>query len=74
MERYQDAFYSPLLSDWSNFENWQDKGSKTATERANGIWKQLLKEYEKPPIDPAVEEELAAYVDKRKEEIARTGE
>ena len=25
--RYEKAFYSPFLSDWSNFENWQKRGS-----------------------------------------------
>jgi trimethylamine--corrinoid protein Co-methyltransferase len=74
LERYETAFYTPLLSDWRNFETWRDMGSKTATERANGIWKQLLGEYEKPPIDPAIEEELQAYVARRKQEIAETGE
>ncbi len=71
LDRYETAFYSPILSDWRNFEAWQDDGARTATERANAIWKQLLAEYEKPPIDPAVEEELEAYVARRKEEIAR---
>ncbi len=74
LERYETAFYTPLLSDWRNFETWRDTGSKTATERANGIWKQLLAEYEKPPIDPAIEEELQAYIARRKQEIAETGE
>ncbi len=74
LERYENAFYTPMLSDWRNFETWRDDGARTATGRANLIWKQLLAEYEKPPIDEAVEEELAAYVAKRKEEIARTGE
>ena len=36
LERYEHAFYAPLLSDWRNFESWRDDGSKTATERANG--------------------------------------
>jgi trimethylamine--corrinoid protein Co-methyltransferase len=35
--------------------------------RANGIWKQLLKDYQQPPLDPAIDEELTAYVAKRKE-------
>jgi trimethylamine--corrinoid protein Co-methyltransferase len=71
MERYENAFYQPILSDWRNFETWQEDGSKTATERANEIWKRLLREYEKPPIDPAIEEELQAYMARRKQEIAR---
>ncbi len=65
LDRYEDAFYAPLLSDWRNYENWRDDGSKTATQRANEIWKRLLGEYERPPIDPAIEEELEAYVARR---------
>ena len=70
LARYETAFYDPMLSDWRNFETWRDDGSRTATQRANTIWKTLLDRYEKPPIDPAVEEELEAYVTRRKEEIA----
>ena len=70
LERYETAFYAPLVSDWRNFETWEEDGSKTATERANGIWKQLLADYEKPPIDQAIEEELQAYMAKRKEDIS----
>ena len=71
MERYENAFYQPILSDWRNFEAWQEDGSKTATQRANETWKRLLTEYQKPAIDPAIEEELQAYMARRKEEIAR---
>ena len=69
LERYEDAFYEPILSDWRNFEAWQEDGAKTATQRANEIWKNLLRDYQKPAIDPAIEEELEAYMAKRKQEI-----
>ncbi len=69
IERFKDAFYSPILSDWQNFENWQDRGSKTATERANGIWKKLLEEFEPPAIAEGIEEKLEAYISMRKQEI-----
>src|SRR5881628_2954584 len=42
LERYQTAFYRPLLSDWRNFEAWHEDGARTATERSNGIWKGLV--------------------------------
>ncbi|TPL21165.1 hypothetical protein FJ945_20565 [Mesorhizobium sp. B2-4-9] len=29
LARYENAFFNRLVSDWSNFENWQDKGSPT---------------------------------------------
>lgn len=69
LERYEDVFYSPLLSDWRNFETWQEDGSVSASQRANQIWKDLLGEYQQPPIDSSVVEELEAYVRRRKKEI-----
>jgi trimethylamine--corrinoid protein Co-methyltransferase len=71
LARFEKAFYEPMLSDWRNFENWQDTGSKTGTERANAIWKELLRTYEPPPLDPGIAEALDAYVARRKEEIGR---
>ncbi len=67
MSRYETAFYQPFLADQRNFETWQEAGAIDTQTRANGIWKQLLRDYEQPPLDPAIDEELAAYVDKRKE-------
>ena len=71
LARYEGAFYQPLLSDWRNFETWRDAGALDGTRRANAIWKELLKTYEQPPLDQAVREELEAYVNKRKQEIAQ---
>jgi len=67
LARYESAFYSPLLSDWRNFERWQEAGAEDAARRANRIWKQLLAEYEAPPLDPAIDEQLADYVARRKQ-------
>lgn len=69
LERYETAFYRPLLSDWRNFETWQADGARTATERANTIWKRLLAEAVPPPLDPAILEALDAFVARRKREI-----
>jgi len=70
LERFETAFYRPMLSDWRNFETWQEDGARTATERANAIWKQLLAEYVPPPLDNGAAEALDAFVDRRKREIA----
>ena len=69
LERYETAFYQPILSDWRNFEAWQEAGSIDATQRANRIYKQLLTNYQAPPRDPAIVEELDAYIARRKAEI-----
>jgi trimethylamine--corrinoid protein Co-methyltransferase len=69
MERYKNAFYQPFLSDWQNSENWILAGAKDATTRATEIWPKILAEFEPPPTDPAIEEELQAYMAKRKETL-----
>lgn len=69
LERFEHAFYSPLLSDWRNFETWEETGALDGTRRANAIWKELLRTYVEPPMAPEIREELAAYVARRKREI-----
>ncbi|OCP39105.1 trimethylamine methyltransferase family protein [Ensifer sp. LC163] len=68
LQRYETAFYSPILSDWRNFETWTEAGRPTTYDHANRVFKQKLNEYERPPLDPAIEDELDAFVAKRKEE------
>jgi trimethylamine---corrinoid protein Co-methyltransferase len=69
LERYEHAFYRPLVSNWQNYENWQLGGGKDATQRATEIWQQALKEYEEPVLDPGIREALDAYVAQRRAEI-----
>jgi trimethylamine--corrinoid protein Co-methyltransferase len=68
LARYERAFYTPLLSNWDNYETWLKRGAIDATQRANAIWKKLLADYEQPPIDPAIDEALKDYVARRKRE------
>jgi trimethylamine--corrinoid protein Co-methyltransferase len=65
LERYSTAFYAPLISDWRNFQQWQAAGSPQAFQKANAVWKQALAEYEPPPLDPAIAEEIDAFVERR---------
>jgi trimethylamine--corrinoid protein Co-methyltransferase len=67
-ERYRDAFYSPMISDWRNYESWQENGSPQSWQKANQIWKQVLEEYEEPPIDASIVEELDRFIAVRVEE------
>ena len=63
--RYRTAFHKPMLSDWRNWETWQEAGSPEAAGKANRIWKELLAAYEPPTLDPAIADELEAYVARR---------
>ena len=63
LERYESAFYEPLVSDWQNYENWEDAGARTAEERATAVWQEALERYEQPPLDDDVAARLDEYVD-----------
>ncbi|GAA6179335.1 trimethylamine methyltransferase family protein [Shimia sp. NS0008-38b] len=67
-DRYTTAFYQPIVSDWRNFEAFQDAGEVWTAERAHHTYKEILSQYEEPPMDVAIRDELAAFVAKRKEE------
>ena len=68
MERYETAFYTPLISNWDNHPQWLERGGVQARERANTVWKQVLTTYEQPAIDPGIDEALRAYMDRRASE------
>lgn len=71
LERYESAFYAPIVSVRDNFESWQEAGSTDAAMRANRIWKQLLKDYQQPTLDPTIDDALVDYVERRKQEILK---
>ncbi|MBS38310.1 MAG: hypothetical protein CMO26_20605 [Thiotrichales bacterium] len=70
LDRYQDAFYKPLISDWRNFETWSEDGADDATSRASRVCKTLLQNYEPPTLDADVNIALEAFVARRRSEIA----
>ena len=69
LERFRECFYRPLLSSTENFERWNRLGARDAATRAGEIWRKTLEEYEQPPLDAAIEEELAEYVTRRRAEL-----
>lgn len=70
LDRYETAFYQPLLSDWRNFETWTEAGSPTATDHASRLWRQVLESYEEPPMPADRRAALDAFVERRTAEYA----
>jgi trimethylamine--corrinoid protein Co-methyltransferase len=49
MQRYETAFYKPLVADLANFGTWEKNGAVPSDERATKIWQSVLKDYAPPP-------------------------
>jgi trimethylamine---corrinoid protein Co-methyltransferase len=67
-ERYTTAFYSPICSDWRNYEAWAADGAVETPARAHRIYREIVESFEPPPMDEAIREELAEFVARRKRE------
>ncbi len=67
--RYQTAFYPSFLHDRRNFGQWQEAGSEDIVQRAYHLWPQIIRQYEQPPFDVAVKEELDDFVTRRAKEL-----
>jgi len=66
LANFETAFWRSTNADNASFEQWDAEGAKDANVRANETWKRMLAEYEPPPIDDAVDEELREYIDRKK--------
>ena len=69
MERFRTCFYRPFLSSSDNFERWTRNGSKDTATRAGEIYRSKIDEYEAPPLDEAVREQLEDYLIRRRAEL-----
>ena len=58
-----------MISDWRNYETWREAGSPTAYDtRQPALQGSASTPIEEPPMDPAIREELEAFVARRKAE------
>jgi trimethylamine--corrinoid protein Co-methyltransferase len=69
LERFRECFYRPLLSSTENYERWARNGGRDAAMRAGEISKKTLEEYEEPPMEADLKDELKSYVDRRRKEL-----
>ena len=69
MERFRTCFYRPFVNSSDNYDRWMRNGAKDAAARARDVARKKLDEYEPPPLDGAVREELTEYVTRRRREL-----
>lgn len=62
MERYQTAFYAPLVADLSNHGLWTENGAQTADQRATAVWQRTLRDFTPPAACEGIRDRLAPYI------------
>lgn len=70
MSNYETAYYDAVMSNSDSFEQWEDDGAKDTERRAFERWQQMLNDYQVPHLDEAKDEELLAFIAKKKEGMA----
>ena len=65
LERFETAFYPSVVFSRANYEQWTEDGSQRADQRATAVWKQVLADFQPPPIDDGVRAALDDFVDRR---------
>ena len=63
--RFREAFHHPMISDWRNYETWEEAGRPEAAGKAQRIVRELLDAYEPPALDATRHEELEGFVARR---------
>ncbi|MGE0212115.1 MAG: trimethylamine methyltransferase family protein [Parvibaculaceae bacterium] len=66
---FETAFWRSETADSRTFEQWSEEGRLDSASRANAVWKRLLRDYQEPPMDIAVDEALRDYRDRRLAEL-----
>ncbi|MCC5989570.1 MAG: trimethylamine methyltransferase family protein [Pararhodobacter sp.] len=63
---FKSAFWRSEVLDYKPYETWHEEGARDSAQLAGARVRKLLAEYQPPPLDPAINEALAAYVAQRK--------
>lgn len=68
LARFSTAFYNPLVASRQQHGGWVDAGSPDSATRAHAKWKEVLANYQQPPLDSGIDEALRDYMARRKRE------
>ena len=66
---FETAFWRSSIADYTTYEQWSSIGSQEAESRARARAKQMLDTYQEPEIDMAINDELRAFIETRKETL-----
>ncbi|PCH65578.1 MAG: trimethylamine methyltransferase, partial [Rhodobacteraceae bacterium] len=65
-DNYKSAFWRTELFDYKPFETWEEEGARDTATLASVRVQYLLDNYVQPPLDPAIQAALQAYIADKK--------
>lgn len=66
LRHYQTAFWDSGLNDDQPWETWDEDGAVDYAARANARWKQILRDYQAPPLDLDTDMALQDFIAREK--------
>ena len=66
LANFETAYYESGIADNRPVEQWQEEGGLDALQRASEEYKSMLKIYQKPELDPGIDEALKEFMEIRK--------
>jgi trimethylamine--corrinoid protein Co-methyltransferase len=63
---FKSAFWRTNVLDYKPYEQWAEEGERDTMTLANAKLKKMLDDYQRPPLDPGIEEALRAFVAEKK--------
>jgi len=66
LSHYETAYWDSGINDDLPYETWSEQGGVDSMTRANLQWKKTLKDYQAPPLDIALDEQLKDFIARRK--------
>ncbi|MBY8977609.1 trimethylamine methyltransferase family protein [Rhodobacteraceae bacterium NNCM2] len=63
---FKNSFWRSQVMDYKPFETWSEEGAQDSFALANTRVRKLLNEYQRPALDPGIDEALNDYIAQRK--------
>jgi len=69
LANFETAFWRADTADSNSFEQWDSEGGRDAATRAHERWRQMLTDYEAPPLDDDIDRRLQSWIRERKDSL-----
>lgn len=68
-KKCRTELFTPELATRGSYDKWHEKGKKQIWQKAETALQERLEAYQRPDIDPGIEKDLKAFVEKRTAQI-----